>query len=88
MGNLDIWLILGILTLILLIASWRKRSAVWGGFTGGIILGFLVELFFVLKGRGFDWSIIGKGAIAGTMLGFIAEILGKISDFFRGSHGR
>ena len=89
MGNLDIWIILGILTIILLIVFWKKKSAVWGGFTIGIFLGFLVVLFFVfIKGSGFDWSIIGKGAIAGTLLGFIMEIFGKISDFFRGGHGR
>ena len=83
-----IWYILGAISIILLIIFWRKRNAVWGGFTLGIILGFLVALFFVAKSRGFDWSIIAKGAIAGTMLGFIMEILGKISDFFRGGHGR
>ena len=89
MGNLDIWIILGILTIILLIVFWKKKSAVWGGFTLGIILGLMVALFFVfIKGSGFDWSIIGKGAIAGTLLGFIMEIFGKISDFLRGGFGR
>ena len=83
------WIILAILALILLIVFSKGRSAVWGGFTLGIILGLMVALFFVfIKGSGFDWSIIGKGAIAGTLLGFIMEIFGKISDFLRGGFGR
>lgn len=88
METLNIWLILVILAVILLIAYWRKKSAVWGGFTLGIILGSLVALYFIAKGNGFDWTIIGKGAIAGTLLGFIMDLTGKISDFLRGSHGR
>lgn len=88
MGEINIWIILGVLAFILLIVSWRKKSAIWGGFTIGIIMGFLVALFFAAKGNGFDWFIIPKGAIAGTMLGFIMEIIGKISDFLRGGHGR
>ncbi len=73
-----IWTILGILTPILLLAYWRKRNAVWGGLTMGIIVGLLIALF-----SGFNWYIVGKGAISGTMVGFGAELLGKVSDKMR-----
>ena len=75
-----IWKILGIMTVALLIVFWRKRGTVWGGLTLGVIIGFIIAIFFVFKARGFDWLIIGKAAISGTILGFIAELLGKVSD--------
>jgi hypothetical protein len=83
MENLNIWKILGVITVILLIAFWRGRSAVWGGLTIGIIVGLVIAIFYLFKGGGFDWFIIGKGAISGTMVGFAAELLGKISDLIR-----
>lgn len=82
-GEKTIWKILGIITAVLLIVFCRRRSAVWGGLTLGVIIGFIVAIFFVFKGSGFNWYIIGKGAIAGTILGFIAELLGMASDFIK-----
>lgn len=73
-----IWIILGIVTLILLAVYRKKRNAVWGGLTIGIIVGLVVALF-----SEFDWYTIGKGVILGTMIGFAAELLGKISDRMR-----
>jgi len=81
MINLNIWIILGIVAVILLIIYWRSRGAVWGGLTIGIILGLIVAIFYLFGGYGFRWSIIVKGATLGTMIGFGAELLGKISDF-------
>lgn len=83
MMNFNIWTALGIIIIILLVIYWRKRSAVWGGLTIGIILGLIIAIFYLFKGRGFSWSVIGKGAVLGTMIGFIAELLGEISDFFQ-----
>lgn len=74
----DVWQILGILTPILLIIYWGGQNAVWGAFTAGVILSFLVMFFFVFKGEGFDWYIVGKGAVLGTMAGFVFELFGKI----------
>jgi hypothetical protein len=51
---------------------------VWGGFTAGIIIGFIIALF-----SGFKWYIVGRGAILGTMIGFVAELLGMLSDFLK-----
>lgn len=73
-----IWTILGIATPILLVVYWGRRNAVWGGFTIGVIVGLLIALF-----SEFDWYIIGKGAVSGTIIGFGAELLGKISDRIR-----
>lgn len=53
-----------------------------GGLTGGLIIGFIVAIFFYLQGNGFDWYIIGKGAIVGTMMGFAAELLGMAGSKF------
>lgn len=83
MSNINIWTILGVITIVLLIIFWRKRSAVWGGLTIGAIISFIVAIVYLFKGNGFNWSIVGKGAVLGTMAGFIAELLGMISDFIR-----
>ncbi len=74
----NIWTILGIVTPILLVVYWERRNAVWGGFTIGIIVGFVIALF-----SGFDWYTVGKGAVSGTMVGFGAELLGKLYDKIR-----
>lgn len=73
------WTILGVVTLILLAVYWGRRNAVWGGFTIGIIVGLVIALF-----SDFNWWIVGKSAIWGTIIGFGAELLGKISDKMRG----
>jgi len=76
---ITLWTFLGIASIILLaIYFWRGRNAVWGGFTAGIIIGFIIALF-----SGFNWYIVGKGAILGTMIGFVAELLGMLSDFLK-----
>ena len=75
MEYLNIWTILGVASVVLLFVYWGRRNAVWGGFTIGIIVGLMVALF-----AGFNWWIIAKGAISGTIVGFGAELLGKISD--------
>ncbi len=78
-----IWIILGIISVILLIVFWRRRNAVWGGLTVGIVIGFIVALFFTFKGRGFDGYIVVKGAILGTIVGLMAELLGRVSDLIK-----
>ena len=83
MENFDVWKIFGIIAIILLVVFCRKRNAVWGGFTIGIIIGFIVALFSVFRGDGFDWYIIGKGGTVGVFLGFLAEALGKVSDYLK-----
>ncbi len=70
-----IWIIFGISSLVLLTTYWGGKNSVWGGLTLGIIVGFIVA-FFV----GFDWYVVLKGAVSGTIIGFLADLLGKVSD--------
>jgi len=77
--QLFVWLGLGILSLILLVVYFRKRNAVWGGLTIGVIVGLVIATVFLFKGNGFDWFTIGKSAIVGTLLGFLAELIGEFS---------
>jgi len=75
----NIWLILGIVSIILLALYFRRgRNALWGGLTAGAIIGFIIALF-----SGFNWYIVGKGAILGTIVGFVAELLGILSDYLK-----
>lgn len=85
MANFDIWKILGIISIVLLIVFFfrPRRNAVWGGLTLGIIIGLTVAILFVFKGCGFDWYIIRKCVISGTIIGFIAELLGTVADHLK-----
>ena len=83
MTNFDIWKLLVIIAVVLLIIFWRGKNAVWSGLSLGILAGFILTILLVFKGSGFDWHTIGKGAILGTILGFIAELLGKTSDLIK-----
>jgi len=75
----NIWIILGIFSAILLVVYFKRgRNALWGGLTAGTIIGFIIALF-----SGFNWYIVGKGAILGTLIGFAAELLGILSDCLR-----
>lgn len=72
------------MAVVLLIIFWRKRNAVWSGLMIGIAVGIMITLFYLFKGNKFDWFILGKNTIVGIILGFIAELLGKIYDEIRG----
>ncbi len=67
---------------------WKKRNAVWGGLTIGIIIGFIITIVYLFKGDEFNWSILGKSAVSGAMLGFFAELLGMFSDFIKSRSGK
>lgn len=47
---MDIWIILGVVAAILLAIYFRSRNAVWGGLTGGIIIGFMIVIFSTIGG--------------------------------------
>ena len=74
------WFSLSIITGILLIIFWKGPNAVWGGITFGIIGGFIIAIIFLFAGKGFLWSTVGKGIVIGVLLGFGAELLGKLSN--------
>ena len=75
MEILNIWTILGAIGVILLFVYWGRRNVVWGGLTTGVVVGLIIALL-----SGFDWWIVAKGAILGTLVGFGAELLGKLAD--------
>lgn len=78
MEYLNIWIILGVGSIILLFVYWGRRNAVWGGFTLGIIVGTLWKIF-----SGTDWYIIFKVAVVGSLIGFGAELLGLAGDYLK-----
>jgi len=77
---INIWTILGVITVALLIVFWNKRGAVWGGLTIGAVIGLIISVIYLFRGDGFSWAFIGKGVVLGTMAGLFAELLGKMSD--------
>ena len=78
-----IWSFSTIIAVILLFFYWHKKNAVWGGLTLGATTGLIISIIFAFNGAEFNWYIVGKGATTGTFLGFVAELLGKLSDFLR-----
>ena len=77
------WFILGITALIFLIIFWKLKNPVWGGLTLGVFGGVIVSVISVIMGNTFDFATIWKGAILGTLLGAIVELLGRLADKFR-----
>ncbi len=70
------WIIIEIIAIVLVIFYFRRgRNAVWGGLTLGIIIGLVVMIF-----KGYDIFLIMKIGSMGTILGFITELLGKLSS--------
>lgn len=83
MENFNIWTIFAIISVISLLSFWWKHNAVWGGLTIGIIVGLIISLIMMFKGNGFDWLVVGKAAIVGTIAGLVAELLGKAGNFLK-----
>lgn len=70
--------ILLIAVLVALMFTWFHRSAIWGGATGGLIIGGVIGLF-----TGDIFLGIKNGVIIGGVIGIIAEALGMIGDRIR-----
>ena len=85
---IDIEIVFGIIAVGLLIAYSQSKNAVWGGLTIGVILGFIVVAYQVISGIGFHWLIIVRCAMWGTLIGFISELLGKVSNLISGRISR
>lgn len=77
------WGVLSIAAIVLLVYYFNGRNSVWGGMTGGVILGLIAAIFFAFQGDGFPWVIIGKGAVIGTITGFVFDLLGMFGDRLR-----
>ncbi|MCB4792745.1 MAG: hypothetical protein LHV68_12795 [Elusimicrobia bacterium] len=73
------WKILTIIATISIILSlFRKQNAVWGGATIGLVLGIIIAMF-----NKFNWSITYKAVVIGIIIGFVADLLGLISDLLK-----
>lgn len=70
--------ILFIVIIFALALTWFHRSAIWGGVTGGLIIGGIVGLF-----TGDIFLSIKNGVAVGGTIGIIAEILGMIGNRMR-----
>lgn len=85
MVNLNVWIILGIISILLLVIYFLRsgRNAVWGGLTLGISISLIIFIVSFFKGTGLNWYFIVKGAIVGTIVGFIAELLGMLGKLLK-----
>jgi uncharacterized membrane protein YagU involved in acid resistance len=80
MPALDIWNILGIVSILFLIIFFAKgKNALWGGLSIGVLIGLIIALVYVFKGQDFNWIILKKAAIIGTLAGLVAEMAGRLS---------
>ena len=81
MLELNTWNILTWIAILSLIVFFnKKKNAVWGGLFGGIFIGIIWALIFLLKGEGWQWKLFLHGIIIGVLLGLVAELLGKIGN--------
>ena len=77
------WITLGTVVVALLFLYWRTKNAVWGGLTIGLVTGIIISIVPLFRGGVFDGYVIGKWVIIGTLLGLVAELLGKVSDYLK-----
>lgn len=70
---LNILLLIGIGALVLSFFT-KRKSAIWGGATFGLIVGIILG---IIKG---DFSDILRAALIGANVGLLAEIFGLLSD--------
>jgi hypothetical protein len=81
--NFGIWGLLTIIAVIALIVFWRGPNSVWGGLTGGLIVGLIIAIIKYFGGNGFSFYIVGKGIVLGAVLGLGAEMLSKLSGILK-----
>jgi hypothetical protein len=86
MVSIDLESILIILAAILLIIYARGKNPVWGGLTIGAVLGLLIVGYQLLSGIGFYGVIIIRLATYGVLIGFLADLSGKLVDKLRGKN--
>lgn len=79
MSILNLWDILGIISVILLVLLSKKKNAVWGGLAGGFAVGLIIAIIYSFKGNGFPWVILMKAAIIGVLLGSLVVLITRLS---------
>jgi len=79
------WIILVAISIVLwAICFFMPRiNGILGGLSIGVIIGLILAIFFAVKGYGFDWLVIGKIAIIGTLIGLVADLLGILKDYIK-----
>jgi hypothetical protein len=83
-GEIKMWKVLGVIAAILLIINFRKgQNSVWGGLSLGVIVGLIIAVVLAFMGNGFNWLVILKTITIGTIVGFLADLLGKVPKLFR-----
>ena len=78
------WIVVGCTAAILLVVYFRRgRNSVWGGLSLGIIVGIIIAIILAFTGKGFNWFIILRSAAIGTIVGFLADLLGEVPKLFK-----
>ena len=62
--------------ILLALSFFRGRNPIWGGATGGVILGAIVGIF-----KAPFLTTLAYGFVIGTLLGLLAETLGLAGDY-------
>ncbi len=61
MSNLNVWDILGILAIILLLASFAiGKNAIWGTLTVGILICIVWAIVNLISGNPINWILLKK----------------------------
>lgn len=81
--NFGTWELLAIVAVLALIIFWKGPNAVWGGLTGGLVVGLIIAIIKFFGGNGFSFYLIGKGIVVGAVFGLGAEMLSKLSKVLR-----
>lgn len=67
-----IWMILGFISIVALIYTFTIGiNIIWGSCIVGIFIALVIALKIYFDGMGFDWLILLKGAITGSVAGII-----------------
>ena len=83
-NDFGLWHLLTIAAIICLVISLKSRNAIWGGATGGTVVGIVVSVANWMLGNGFSWLAVGKGVVIGALIGAGTEALSLIRSKLRG----
>lgn len=79
-----VWIVLGLISVLSLILTFfGRKNAIWGGLTIGVVAGFIIAFIYLIRGNPFNWLMVEKATIIGTLSGVIFEILGALSDYLK-----
>lgn len=73
-----VWIILGFISVISLIYTFVVgKNSIWSGCLVGIFIGLILAARYYFQGAGFDWLILVKGGITGSMAGIVFSFFAK-----------